>query len=202
MCSAKNLIDEYGLAVRLTTEFCLLRDGLFESHFEDPVEYPIDFQINGFIDEEANCPDKFVISLDGSLFAADCVFEAAEEKKGLYAEMASVICKEDGTVEDKYLFDYFNSTATHGFVCFLNEMRVEKGFRGNRVSSLLLLNIQEILNTYLRQDIVAIFAYVGPFEIQDEEDRTRMRSRLMNYYKSLGFRAIDNSNVIWLPLKQ
>lgn len=202
MCSAKNLIDEYGLAVQLTTEFGLSRDGLFESHFEDPVGYPIDFQINGFIDEETNCPDKFVISLNGSLFDADYVFDAAEEKKGLYGEMASVICKEDGTVEDKYLFDCLNSTVTHGFVCFLNEMKVEKEFRGNRVSSLLLLNIQEILNTYLRQDIIGIFAYVGPFEIQDEEERTRMRSRLMNYYKSLGFRAIGNSNVIWLPLKQ
>lgn len=145
----------------------------------DPIDMPDSFSIEGVLPDW----DEAAVSMTGYLFERKYILEAADACGAGLEEIVEKLYDRNLALNDKYV----NRTGRKA--CFIEEFSVNPELRRQGIATIVLANLLAMLRK-IEPSLCGIFAYVD----DDCEDE------LFKFFERYGFRRIDNSRVIWIPI--
>lgn len=176
---------------------------LLAVEFETLIDKPFYFTKNGkpkqihedynmtIIEGKITYNDKAVGSLYMyRLFNDECFYEACDDRSGDLAKIAVTICES----QDYVSFDFVEIDEP---VLILDKLKVDKEYRGKGIGSLIMANLQDMMETQF--GINTIFLLAGAYESKkdskgkrDSSEYRRQSDKLVEFYSRCGFTHIKD----------
>lgn len=184
----QNIVDELSIKV-FTSSKLTISDAGVEI---DSVYQPVRFSIEGYLLDGEDC----VVTASGVVFDRYECMTAADEDSQDMAVIAEMICKKDGSVNDRYA-NMFGSKA-----CFMERLLVPEKYRNCGIASALQKNLRDVIQNAI-PDICGIYAYAAPWELKGNSEKFQKRqAELVRYYRKFGFKQVKGSQILWMPVPE
>lgn len=118
---------------------------------------------------------------------------------GDLATVANVVCGKSGAVLKKYL----SEESSYDYIHILDEIRIDKEYRGQGIGSIVIKNLFKMLN-YQFESGSTMFLCASDLESAkqygfESEEYEKGKKRLIQFYKRLGFRVVKENIMVCTP---